>query len=234
MGHMGISKCQLRARDTVFWPGISKDITEMVRGCMVCQKYQDSQTREPMIPHEVPSTPWTKLGSDLFQLGDHQYLIVTDYTSLPIQATPLSEDVLSNRRTRQLKVLERYNQHARPLTSLDAGQPVRTQTADGSWTLATVLAKHSNPRSYVIETNQGRQIRRNRRHIRADCQPPQPGYPPPRPDPPSSAPCRKQVRFAEEPVTTSPVPAETPPQPVHSCDVSRYGRQLRRPQKLDL
>ena len=81
MGHMGIAKTQLRARDTIFWSRINQDIKNTVGSCHVCQKYQASQTKEPFIPHDVPLTPWTKLGSDLFYLNDRQYLITTDYTT---------------------------------------------------------------------------------------------------------------------------------------------------------
>ena len=81
MGHMGITKTQLRARDTIFWPRINQDIKNTVGSCHVCQKYQASQTKEPFIPHDVPLTPWTKLGSDLFYLNNRQYLITTDYTT---------------------------------------------------------------------------------------------------------------------------------------------------------
>jgi hypothetical protein len=56
-GHMGISKCQLRARDTVFWPKINQQIKDIVNNCTTCQKYQESQMLEPMIPHEVPTAP---------------------------------------------------------------------------------------------------------------------------------------------------------------------------------
>ena len=80
-GHMGITKTQLRARDTIFWPKINQDIKNTVGCCHVCQKYQASQPKEPLIPHEVPPTPWTKLGSDIFYLNNRQYLIITDYTT---------------------------------------------------------------------------------------------------------------------------------------------------------
>ena len=78
---MGISKCQLRARDTVFWPGINQQIKDLVKSCSVCQKYQEHQMPEPIIPHAVPSVPWIKLGADLFHFNKHEYLIATDYAT---------------------------------------------------------------------------------------------------------------------------------------------------------
>ena len=39
-GHQGETKCLLLARQSVFWPGISRDIREMVKACEPCNKYQ--------------------------------------------------------------------------------------------------------------------------------------------------------------------------------------------------
>ena len=36
-GHLGIEKYMLKARDSVFWPGISNDIQETVEKCGICQ-----------------------------------------------------------------------------------------------------------------------------------------------------------------------------------------------------
>ena len=35
--HLGIEKCMLKARDSVFWPGISNDIHETVEKGGICQ-----------------------------------------------------------------------------------------------------------------------------------------------------------------------------------------------------
>ena len=32
-----------------------------------------------MIMHERPGTPWIKVGTNLFEIGDRKYLIISDY-----------------------------------------------------------------------------------------------------------------------------------------------------------
>eukprot|EP00057_Strongylocentrotus_purpuratus_P029010 XP_011683484.1 PREDICTED: uncharacterized protein K02A2.6-like [Strongylocentrotus purpuratus] len=79
--HMGIERTRRLARDTVYWPGINKDIENLVKTCPACQENQDRQQREPLQPHEVPMTPWTKVATDLFFLEGTEYLLITDYHS---------------------------------------------------------------------------------------------------------------------------------------------------------
>nr|XP_061820643.1 uncharacterized protein K02A2.6-like [Nerophis lumbriciformis] len=80
-GHLGIEKCKRRARDTVYWPGINKDIDNMIGRCATCQKYRNKQTKEPMILPEVLTAPWQKVGMDLFYLKGKEYVVVIDYYS---------------------------------------------------------------------------------------------------------------------------------------------------------
>ena len=57
-GHMGQEKCKQRARSTVFWPGITNEIINLVRQCEICEEARPSQKAEPLQPHLVPSSPW--------------------------------------------------------------------------------------------------------------------------------------------------------------------------------
>ena len=80
-GHLGEEKTLLRARETVFWPGISEDIRNSVKACDICQKHKPAQQKESLIPLDVPSMPWVKLGIDIFKHRSHHYLLVADYFS---------------------------------------------------------------------------------------------------------------------------------------------------------
>ena len=37
IGHLGISKCRVRAKTTVFWPDIDQDISQIITRCDTCQ-----------------------------------------------------------------------------------------------------------------------------------------------------------------------------------------------------
>jgi hypothetical protein len=80
-GHKGIEKSKQRARQLMYWPGIGKEIEEMVKRCQTCLKYQNSNSREPLKPHEIPSLPWYKIGVDLFTLDNDNYVVMVDYYS---------------------------------------------------------------------------------------------------------------------------------------------------------
>ena len=77
--HLGIELTLRRARDVIFWPGMSKQITEMVSKCSLCLEHRNSQCKEPMLPHEIPDRPWSQLGADLFELHQENYLLLVDY-----------------------------------------------------------------------------------------------------------------------------------------------------------
>ena len=60
--HLGIAKCTQRAREVLFWPGMSVDVEQMVT----------------TVPR---SFPWQKIGTDLFELQGEHYLLSECYRS---------------------------------------------------------------------------------------------------------------------------------------------------------
>ncbi|XP_064469765.1 uncharacterized protein K02A2.6-like [Ornithodoros turicata] len=55
-GHQGIVRCRQKAKESIWWPGISKELADLVRACSVCEEYR-LQPSEPMIPTETPPLP---------------------------------------------------------------------------------------------------------------------------------------------------------------------------------
>ncbi|XP_026054529.1 uncharacterized protein K02A2.6-like [Carassius auratus] len=80
-GHMGIERSKQRARDILFWPGMNKQIEEMVERCTTCLERRKSNAKEPMISHQIPERPWQVVATDLFMWNGDDYIIATDYYS---------------------------------------------------------------------------------------------------------------------------------------------------------
>ena len=80
-GHLGVEKCRARARQVLFWPGMSQDIAETVSKCEICLTHRASQQKEPLLCHKVPQRPWQKLAADIMTWQEKDYLVVVDYFS---------------------------------------------------------------------------------------------------------------------------------------------------------
>ena len=79
-GHLGISKCRSRANQAVWWPGLSKQIEEMVSACHTCAKVRP-EPKETLMSASFPSRPWERVGVDLFELHGKVYIVIVDYYS---------------------------------------------------------------------------------------------------------------------------------------------------------
>ena len=83
-GHFGMDKCKMCMSNCCYWPNVNKEIEEMIRNCPTCLEFAPAKPKikkKDMLQHEVPSTPWTKLATDIFHFQGTNYLILVDYTS---------------------------------------------------------------------------------------------------------------------------------------------------------
>ena len=83
-GHLGLTKCKLRAKETVNWPGLNDQLEKLVLNCQLCLKYSQSkckQTPRMSLGQEIPAFPWTKIATDIFHFEGDSYLLLVDYTS---------------------------------------------------------------------------------------------------------------------------------------------------------
>ena len=79
--HQGMDRTKRRARQSCYWPKMNSQIEKMIKGCTQCLKHRSSKQKEELKPRPVPTRPWEKIGSDLFDLHGSKYIIITDYYS---------------------------------------------------------------------------------------------------------------------------------------------------------
>lgn len=79
--HFGYDSMLRRARGTIFWPGMNSDIKQLADCCSICQERKPMNQNAPLMQHAEGSTPWQKIGLDLFELNGKHYLIAVDYFS---------------------------------------------------------------------------------------------------------------------------------------------------------
>jgi len=90
-GHQGITRCRKKALQSVWWPGLSKQLEHLVSTCVECCKHKQ-QNAEPLQPTVFPQLPWQKVASDLFVWKKSHYLLVIDYFSRYIEISKLSSE----------------------------------------------------------------------------------------------------------------------------------------------
>ena len=100
--HMGIVKSKQRARDTLYWPGMSAQIEEKIANCTLCLTYATTQPQEPLMPTKVPELPWVRVASNLFHFEGENYVLSVDYYSRYIEVSKL-EDLLGQETIEALK-----------------------------------------------------------------------------------------------------------------------------------
>ena len=98
-GHLGETKCLLLARQSVYWPGMTADIRQLVKSCATCNRHQPDKPKLPLLQPDMPSRPWEKIGADLFHFQGQVYLMIVDYYSrFPVirNLTDMKAETVSN------------------------------------------------------------------------------------------------------------------------------------------
>ena len=106
-GHLGITKCQERVKQSVWWPRIGKHIEEEVQKCLVCSQFWQ-QNVEPLLPTNFPDYPWQKVAADLFTWKGTNYLILVDYYSRYTEMSKLSSTTSSSVIQHMKSILARH------------------------------------------------------------------------------------------------------------------------------
>ena len=94
--HIGVNGCLRRARECMYWPGMTAEVKEYISQCETCSKYEARQQRESLMSHEITEHPWEKIGTDLYKIDGQDYLIiVVDYFSNFWEIDPTQKQALS-------------------------------------------------------------------------------------------------------------------------------------------
>ena len=88
-------RCRARAKASVWWPGLSKQMEDLVHGCAE----HKSECTEPLIPSVTPERPWQIVETDLFHLKGNTCILVVDYFSRYVEvalvmSSQSSQDVI--------------------------------------------------------------------------------------------------------------------------------------------
>ena len=81
-GHLGLGKCKLRAKDTIYWLGLNDQLEKLVLNCELCLKYSHYKCKQKpstSLGQEIPVYPWTKLATDIFHFESASNLLIVDY-----------------------------------------------------------------------------------------------------------------------------------------------------------
>ena len=67
-----------RARQTMYWPGMDKQIRNHTDTCIRCREIAPSYPKEPLIPALLPEYPFQNVVTDLFEINKHHYIAYVD------------------------------------------------------------------------------------------------------------------------------------------------------------
>ena len=140
-GHLGINKCRERAGQAVWWPGISKEITDAVSSCKFCLKKRPSHHAEPLVNTPLPERPFQKVAADFFQFEKKEYLVFVDYYSRWLEIASMGR-ITSDATIGKLKnIFARF------------GPPETFMTDEGTQFTSAAFEKFSKKWNFTLETS---------------------------------------------------------------------------------
>ena len=88
--HLGINKCEQRARKSQYWPGMGQQIEDIISDRVLCNTYQNNQPAETLPPNQTRTAPGRRLL--VTYLSDKALIIIivtVDYMSKFIEVDKL-------------------------------------------------------------------------------------------------------------------------------------------------
>ena len=63
---MGIVRTKQRAREITFWPGMNRQIEDMIKNCPTCLEFRNKNNRELMLSTLIPELHWSHVRVNRF------------------------------------------------------------------------------------------------------------------------------------------------------------------------
>lgn len=85
-GHQGVVKTKKLLRQKVWYPGIDKDVENLVAGCIPCQATGLAPPPEPLQMSQMPEHPWMEVSADFYgpvPTGEHILVVVDEHSRYP-------------------------------------------------------------------------------------------------------------------------------------------------------
>ena len=102
--HPGITTMKTIIRQSLWWPGLSKDVENYVKSCKACVQVTKTKYVEVFVSSVMPNGPWQKLSVDFLTRPelDAEILVIVDYYSRYLVAIP----IVTNNATLTIQALE--------------------------------------------------------------------------------------------------------------------------------
>jgi hypothetical protein len=145
--HLGSSKMLSLVDQFYYWPGIYSDVRNLVLSCGICQKYYRSNSKEPLINHELPEIPFSKVAADIAEIKGQNYLVVIDYFSRWLEVYQIHS---KNSSTIIKKFKEIFSRFGIPKTLIADNMPFNSfemQQFAKDWQFEIVTSSPYHPKS---------------------------------------------------------------------------------------
>lgn len=86
-GHQGLNKTKRLLRERVWYPGVDKQIENLISSCATCQLNNNGTHYRPLKPSPFPLKPWQQISIDFFGPlpNKHELMVITDaHSKFPI------------------------------------------------------------------------------------------------------------------------------------------------------
>ena len=97
-----------RARDNVYWPRMATEHKDYISKCDVCLAHRHTPCKEPLLQHEFPDRPWSKVGIDLCEFQGHTLLVMVDYYSNFMEVERITKTITSGVSKVLMDMFSRY------------------------------------------------------------------------------------------------------------------------------